>query len=111
VHRLSPSKQTKQVYDVLIFLKAHKEASLLDVEKVEYYFGKHWGNKIFTSTNKWNSFAIGTSAFGTFLCTAHVHFTDGYVSKTWRYIDFEMGTLGDPRSDEAALTATAGTER
>ncbi len=110
VHRLSPSKQPKQLYDVLAFLKAGKGASLLDVEKVEYYFGKHWGNRIFTSTNKWNSFAIGTSAYGPFLCTAHVFFNDGYVAKTWRYIDFEMGSVGDLRADEEMARATAGSE-
>lgn len=34
VHRLSPSKEPKQLYDVLIFLKAHKGASLFKKRRI-----------------------------------------------------------------------------
>ncbi|MFX1424676.1 MAG: pYEATS domain-containing protein, partial [Promethearchaeota archaeon] len=67
--------------------------TLTYVKKVEYYFGRHWGGKIFTSIDKAKGFPIATSAFGPFGCTAKVFFTDGHETILFRYIDFEMGQL------------------
>lgn len=94
VHRIAPSSKPGQLYDILIYLIPHKEATLACVQKVDYYFGPHWGDRIFTSTNRATGFAISTSAFGPFVCTAELHFTDGQTTIIWRYIDFEMGKVG-----------------
>jgi len=95
VHRLSSSKNANQLYDIRIYLIPHRDASLSGVKKVEYYFGRHWKNKIFTSIDRSNGFPIETSAFGPFLCTAKIHFTDGNATMIWRYIDFESGAIGN----------------
>lgn len=94
VHKLVSSTKPDQLYDVLIYLIPHKNATLSFVQKVEYYFGPYWDNRIFTSTDRAKGFAISTSAFGPFVCTAELHFTDGQTSMIWRYIDFEMGQFG-----------------
>lgn len=94
VHRLAPAKQPGQLYDIYLYLIPHKDASLSGVQKVEYYFGRHWGNRIFTSIDRARGFAISTSAFGPFMCTAKVHFTDGESVMLNRYVDFEMGASG-----------------
>ena len=93
VHRLSPSTKAKQLYDILIYLIPHKEATLACVQKVDYYFGRHWNKRIFTSIDRSRGFSIATSAYGPFVCTAEVHFTDGTSVMIWRYIDFEMGPV------------------
>lgn len=94
VHRLAPSRDPKQLYDILIYLLPHEGATLAGVQKVEYYFGRSWGDRIFTSIDRANGFPISTSAYGPFVCTAEVFFTDGASTMLWRYIDFEMGTVG-----------------
>lgn len=96
VHRLAPSDKPDQLYDILIYLVPHhdSDATLAGVNKVEYYFGKSWGNSIFTSTDRARGFAIATSAYGAFMCTAEIHFSDGNKIMVNRYIDFEMGPLG-----------------
>jgi hypothetical protein len=96
VHKISPSKKPDQLYDILIYLIPHHghNASLASVQKVEYYFGKSWGNRIFTSIDRANNFAISTSAYGPFTCTAEIYFSDGTTVMAWRYIDFEMGAIG-----------------
>ena len=94
VHRIAPSKHPNQLYDIQIYLIPHKDATLSNIQKVEYYFGRYWHFNIFTSIDRANGFPISTSAFGPFVCTAKVIFTDGHECMLWRYIDFEMGTLG-----------------
>lgn len=94
VHRIAPSKQPNQLYDIKIYLLPHKDATLSNVQKVEYYFGRYWNSNIFTSIDRANGFPISTSAFGPFVCTAKVYFTDGHECMLWRYIDFEMGAVG-----------------
>lgn len=94
VHRIAPSKDPHQLYDIAIYLLPHEDNSLIAVHKVEYYFGRSWGNRIFTSIDRANNFLISTSAFGPFVCTAEVHFSDGTAVMLWRYIDFEMGAIG-----------------
>ncbi len=94
VHRLAPSKEPGQLYDILIYLHPHKDMTLAGVKKVEYYFGRYWDSRVFTSSERSRAFSITTSAYGPFVCTAKLHFSDGNVSTTWRYIDFEMGSVG-----------------
>jgi hypothetical protein len=96
VHRIVPSEQPGQLYDILIYLIPHpgSDATLTGVKRVEYYFGKSWGQNIFASEDRAHGFAIATSAYGPFTCTAEIHFSDGHVAMVARYIDFEMGAVG-----------------
>jgi pYEATS domain-containing protein involved in immunity len=94
VHRIAPSRQEGMLYDVEIYLVPHKGATLANVTRVEYYFGKHWGNQIFVSIDRARSFAISTSAYGAFMCTAELFFSDGERVFVNRYVDFEMGGVG-----------------
>lgn len=91
VHRLFRSSKQGQVYDVLIYLTPQGRGSLIEVSKVEYFFGRYWGNQIFTSNDRSRGFPILTSAYGTFLCCARITFNDGERLTLFRYIDFEMG--------------------
>ena len=96
VHRIAPSEKPGQVYDILIYLVPHPKstATLASVDKVEYYFGKSWGRSIFMSSDRAHGFAISTSAYGPFVCTAEIFFSDGESVIVARYIDFEMGAIG-----------------
>jgi hypothetical protein len=94
VHRLAPSSLSGMLYDIQIYAVPHKDATLACLNKVEYYFGKYWGNQIFTSIDRARGFEITTSAYGAFMCTAKLHFSDGEDVIINRYIDFEMGTIG-----------------
>jgi hypothetical protein len=91
VHRIAPSKEPHQLYDILLYVVPHKGTDLLGLLSVEYYFGHHWGNRIFTSTDRARAFAVSTSAFGAFMATAKLNFTDGVSVFVNRYVDFEMG--------------------
>lgn len=94
VHKLSVSRKSGQLYDIQIYLIPHKDATLACVERVEYYFGHYWGNKIFVSRDRSLAFSVSTSAYGPFVTTAKVYFTDGPSVMLSRYIDFEMGPAG-----------------
>ena len=97
-HRLFPSELQGQLYDVLIYLVPHRArgASLRGVERVEYYFGDSWGNSVFASSDSGNRFGIVVSSYGSgFLCVAKVFFRNREPVETWRFVDFEMGPLGE----------------
>jgi hypothetical protein len=94
VHRLAPSNEPKMLYDIQLYLLPHRDATLANVSKVEYYFGRHWGSQIFTSIDRARGFPITTSAYGSFVCTAKIYFTDGEKAMVHRYVDFEMGSIG-----------------
>jgi hypothetical protein len=91
-HRLQKSNSDGQLYDILIYVIPHK-SNLIGVIKVEYFFGSFWGNKIYPSEDRSRGFPVVTSAYGSFLCTAKLHFNDGTSEIVYRYIDFEMGAL------------------
>jgi len=93
VHKIGPSKHKGQLYDIQLYLVPHKGANLAGIAKVEYYFGKYWGNQIFVSIDRARSFAISTSAYGPFVCTAELFFSDGERVFVSRYVDFEMGGI------------------
>jgi prokaryotic YEATS domain len=96
VHKLAPSKHQNQLYDIVIYLvPSLRYGSLSSVNAVDYYFGRYWGNNIFKSIDRSTGFLIATSAYAPFTCTAKVHFTDGTSVFLHRYIDFEMGSLGN----------------
>ena len=83
------------LYDIQLYLVPHKGATLSNVARVEYYFGRHWGNRVFVSIDRSRGFPIATSAFGAFMCTAKLQFTDGGEVYVNRYVDFEMGAIGN----------------
>lgn len=93
VHKLYKSQKNEQLYDILIYLIPKKGCNLIQVTSVDYYFGKHWGKKIFTSNDRSNGFAIVTSAYGAFLCIAKINFNDGKSETVYRFVDFEMGDV------------------
>jgi hypothetical protein len=93
-HRLFPSAEPNQTYDIWIYAVAHK-SDIHDIECVEYYLGEAWRHNVFVSTDQGKRFGILISAYGSgFLCLAKAHFKDGSSVDTWRYIDFEQGQLG-----------------
>ena len=95
VHRLAPSRDETQLYDVMIYVvPSLKYGSLEGVLSVEYYFGKYWGRKIYQSIDRASGFSISTSAWAPFSCTAKIQFTDGHSVYLHRYVDFEMGAVG-----------------
>ena len=77
VHILSPSSKPGQLFDIQIYLKRHKEEPIEDVESAVFFFGRSWGNRIFEGTREGNVIGVSTSAYGSFLCTCLVKFTDG----------------------------------
>ena len=99
VHRIRPSEKKGQEFDISIFLtrktsKDNKTARFNDVDFVEYYLGRWFGGKPhgskFVVRTPDNGFAMTTSAYGSPLCVAKIHFHDGEVAETYRYLDFEM---------------------
>lgn len=99
VHRIRPSEKKGQEFDISIFLvrkvsKDNTTARFNDVDYVEYYLGRWFGGKPhgskFVVRTPDNGFAMTTSAFGSPLCVAKIHFHDGKVAETYRYLDFEM---------------------
>jgi hypothetical protein len=97
VHRLYMSREAGQLYDLVIYVIPHKEASLAGVSRVEYFLGWYWGNKIFPSVDRSRGFAITTAAYGPMLCTGEVFFNDGTSVVLHRYVDFEMGASAPAR--------------
>lgn len=107
-HRLQPSNDPDQLYDVAIYLIPHRSNNprhfrndLSDVREAEFYFGEYFGNQVFRVKNKGGAIGIIASAYGPFMCTCCVTFGDGKKILMSRYIDFEMGLLGS--SPNAAL--------
>ena len=94
VHRVAPSRHSGYLYDIQLYVIPHKNATLNNVQKVAYYFGRHWGNRVFVSDDRGRGFSVTTSAFGVFMCTAKLTFTDGEEVFLNRYVDFEMGAIG-----------------
>lgn len=99
VHRIRPSEKKGQEFDISIFLvrktsKDNKTARFNDVDFVEYYLGRWFGDKPngskFVVRTPDNGFAMTTSAYGSPLCIAKIHFHDGEIVEAHRYLDFEM---------------------
>lgn len=98
-HVYRPSTKPGQLFDIFIFLVRHKKGSakppkngLSEIQQVEFYFGEAWGHEVFTVANTGGPIGVRTHAFGTFLATARITFTDpkNYRVVLHRYIDFEM---------------------
>ncbi len=100
VHKIFKSQKHGQIYDVLIYLIPHIGSNLIQVTSVDYYFGKMWGGKVFNTRERSNGFAIATSAYGPFLCSAKINFNDGSNKTIFRYVDFEMGDVAAMANNE-----------
>jgi hypothetical protein len=100
VHKIYKSQKNGQLYDILIYMIPHKDSNLIQITSVDYFFGKMWDNKIFTTRNRSNGFAIATSAYAPFLCSAKINFNDGNSETVFRYIEFEMGDVALIINDE-----------
>ena len=87
-HILKPSGMERH-YDIYIYLIRHKSKNFSDIKYVEFFFGHHWGNKIFKIKNKNKIIGIMASVYGPFLCTCRVKFKDDSVCELYKYIDFE----------------------
>jgi hypothetical protein len=94
VHRIAPSNEPRMLYDIQLYLVAHEGSTLANLIQAEYYFGRGWNNQIFTSIDRAQGFPIATSAYGAFMCTAKLYFSDGEIVFINRYVDFEMGAIG-----------------
>jgi len=94
VHRLQTSRDPTQLYDIVLYAIPAKEGTLASVRHIEYFFGRSWGHRIFTSDDRAKGFPVTLSAWGPFLCTAKIVFTDDESYTMYRFIDFEMGPVG-----------------
>jgi hypothetical protein len=92
-HMAVPSKRKGQKYDIFVYLVNHKKKGFDEVVKAEFFFGKSWGNKIFQATRIGDLIGVRISAYGTFLCTCHVTFTDQSKVTLYHYIDFTIGEV------------------
>jgi hypothetical protein len=93
VHVLAPSVREEQDYDIFLYLKRHRDEPISDVTKAEFFFGRHWGNRIYEGQREGDIIGLRLSAYGPFLCTCLVTFDDGKQVSLYRYIDFEMGEV------------------
>jgi len=98
VHRIMRSRDPKQVFDALLYMVPRKGSSTLGVQSVSYFFGKYWGNKVFTTTDRARGFPLLVSAYGPFLAVAKLKFADGEEGFVERFIDFEMGDVAPQTS-------------
>lgn len=97
-HVITPCKSAgrSNYYDVFIYLVGHRREggggreNLDDVLETKFYFGPHWGDKVFDGSRVNGRIGVKTSAYGSFLCVCHVTFIDGDVVTLYRYVDFEM---------------------
>lgn len=100
VHVYKPSSIEGQKFDIFVYLARHKEGSvsmiktgLDDIKNVDFYFGKSWNHKVFTIKNNGRDIiGLKMCAYGTYLATCRVTFTDSKKEKVilYHYIDFEM---------------------
>ena len=93
-HVIEPSEKENQAYDIFIYLVRHKSKDYSNVKSTEFFFGSYWGNKIYEGSKvEENLIGLKTSAYGEFLCTCRVVFSDDEEVILERYIDFEMAKL------------------
>ena len=95
---LEPSINEKQKYDIFIYILLHKDwgyenFQYEDIERAEFFFGKHWGNKIYVGSKSGNYIGMRTSAYGPFLALCKITFKSGKCIIINKYIDFEMGPM------------------
>ena len=98
-HVYRPSTTGGQAFDIFIFLVRHRKDTLdpprktfEEIEKVEFFFGESWGNRVFIVPNTGGVIGVRTSAWGTFLATCRVTFRTPSRESIilHRYVDFHM---------------------
>ena len=99
-HTIRPSQKPGQLYDIAIYIIPHRSndpkyrrTDLSDISEAEFFLGAYFDNKVFRVKNRGGIIGITTSAYGPFLCSCRVLFSDGEQLMLNRYIDFEMGNL------------------
>jgi len=95
---LEPSPLKTQKYDIFIYLILHKDYGYEnyrygDIERVEFFFGHYWGNKIYVGSQSGQYIGVRTSAYGPFLALCKITFKNGESIFVDKYIDFEMGAV------------------
>jgi hypothetical protein len=109
VHKVSLTGDKKYPYEVLAYLKIEKilpeldqdsdalQGRMNDIDFVEYYLGKYFGEgewgSWFTVRSSENAFAIMYWTYDEVTCIARVHFHDHSVVELHRYLDVEMGSM------------------
>jgi hypothetical protein len=103
-HVIRPSKKRGQTYDIFILLTRTQPVGLGDVTVAEFFFGKHWGNRVFRVERTGDTIGISTAAYGPFLAICRVTFEDGHTALLDRFIDFEMGKVFEELNAAAAAS-------
>jgi Domain of unknown function (DUF4062) len=111
---LEASNVSGQKYDVTIYLirQSGPEDScprddLRDVERVEFFFGPHWDNRVYTVENVDGRIGILTSAYGEFLAYCKVYLKgDPSPVEVHQFIRFRDATL-PPRPRPPSVKALA----
>jgi hypothetical protein len=97
---LEASNVTGQKYDVTIYLIrqsniGRKRDDLRDVERVEFFFGPHWRNQVYTVENVGGTIGIVISAYGEFLAYCKVYLKgDPSPIEVYQFIRFPDATQG-----------------
>jgi hypothetical protein len=99
---LEASNVAGQKYDVTIYLIrqsapkiGRQRDDLRDVERVEFFFGPHWGNKVYTVENVDGRIGVLISAYGEFLAYCKVYLKgDPSPVEVHQFIRFPDATQG-----------------
>ena len=97
-HVLRPSDVPGQEYDVFVFLSRSSSSNLADVASADFFFGRYWGNRVFSVNGGQKRIGVATAAYGPFLAICRIQFSDGHEAIVDRLIDFEMARLLAPRA-------------
>jgi hypothetical protein len=100
-HVTRPLQTNMGEYDVYIYLIRHDSRDFSDIEYAEFFFGKHWGNRVIKERGKDGLIGIATSALGPFLCVCRIAFKDGKKIDLHHYVDFEMSRAFIAEKDDS----------
>ncbi len=98
-HVYRPSNEPGQRFEVFVFLARHRKGTsgppqrekFSEIDKAEFFFGASWGNKVFEVPKTEGAIGVRTHAWGTFLASCRITFTDAREPITlFRYVDFFM---------------------
>jgi hypothetical protein len=107
-HVYRTSTEPGQRFQVFVFLVRHRKGSseppqrdnFVEIQKAEFFFGDSWGNQIFEVPETKGAIGVRTHAWGTFLATCRLTFTDDANKPItlFRYVDFFMAPQSDVTS-------------
>lgn len=104
---IRPSTLPNQKFEIFIYIIKHKygTTNIQEIKKVEFFFGKQWGNNVYPIINTNGYIGISINAYAEFLCTCKVEFQNGETILLEKYIDFEEGkrmiNMNNPISNSA----------